>query len=113
MPEMQMNDREANSLLKAVDRELSSRIKPVETGPGADKRMAVDLEDRELWSKFKEHTNEMIVTKSGRYVMVLLRAIKGGGDDKGTFIDVNSVAHYFKEKQNQNIKSHIRIRLDL
>lgn len=30
----------------------------------------VVLEDRELWDKFHGLTNEMIVTKSGRYVKV-------------------------------------------
>jgi len=34
---------------------------------GADgARCAVKLEEAELWGKFKEFTNEMIVTKNGR-----------------------------------------------
>ena len=32
----------------------------------ADRECRVSLEERELWSKFQELTNEMIVTKNGR-----------------------------------------------
>lgn len=32
-----------------------------------DRDCRVALEERELWSKFQELTNEMIVTKNGRY----------------------------------------------
>lgn len=31
-----------------------------------ERNLNVVLEDRELWGKFKEFTNEMIVTKNGR-----------------------------------------------
>jgi hypothetical protein len=31
-----------------------------------DRECRVSLEERELWSKFQELTNEMIVTKNGR-----------------------------------------------
>jgi hypothetical protein len=34
-----------------------------ETGPG----VKVELENRELWAQFDEITNEMIITKAGRY----------------------------------------------
>lgn len=34
-----------------------------------DRECRVSLEERELWSKFQELTNEMIVTKNGRYVI--------------------------------------------
>ena len=64
---MQVNDLEAQSLLQAVDLELTSRAKASRTDARhSDGAMCVRLEDRELWSKFEEHTNEMIVTKSGR-----------------------------------------------
>ena len=33
-------------------------------------KLRVTLDDKELWSKFKELTNEMIVTKSGRLVKI-------------------------------------------
>ena len=75
MPEMQVNENEAACLLKAVDLELSSRgqegVRCGETGAEVEgERVAegvtMTLEDVGLWRKFDEHTNEMIVTKSGR-----------------------------------------------
>lgn len=33
---------------------------------GIDRECRVSLEERDLWSKFQELTNEMIVTKNGR-----------------------------------------------
>ena len=63
MPEMKSNQLEMSHLLKAVDNELSAgRAK----GDPTEAKLRVSLEDRELWGKFKELTNEMIVTKSGR-----------------------------------------------
>ena len=35
----------------------------------SEKNINVRLEDRELWMRFYEKTNEMIVTRSGRYVV--------------------------------------------
>ena len=67
MPEMKSNQLEMNHLLKAVDNELSvGRAK----GDPTEARLRVTLDDKELWSKFKELTNEMIVTKSGRYCAI-------------------------------------------
>jgi len=31
--------------------------------------MKVLLKDRELWQKFREHHNEMMITNSGRYAV--------------------------------------------
>ena len=63
MPEMKSNQLEMSHLLKAVDNELSAgRAK----GDPTEAKLRVTQEDRELWGKFKELTNEMIVTKSGR-----------------------------------------------
>ncbi len=36
-------------------------------GDSGPEKVRMSLEDRDLWSKFKELTNEMIVTKSGRW----------------------------------------------
>ncbi|XP_074663222.1 T-box transcription factor T-like [Tubulanus polymorphus] len=36
-------------------------------------KIVVKLEERDLWNKFKEFTNEMIVTKSGRRMFPVLR----------------------------------------
>ena len=66
MPEMKPNQLELNHLLKAVDSELSVGR---EKGDPTEQKLRVHLDDRELWSKFKDLTNEMIVTKSGRYVV--------------------------------------------
>jgi hypothetical protein len=35
-----------------------------------EKSINVRLEDRDLWLRFYEKTNEMIVTRSGRYVLM-------------------------------------------
>ena len=62
MPEMQANAAEVNELLRAVGDSQGAR----DRADGGDRKLGVVLEDRELWSKFKQLTNEMIVTKSGR-----------------------------------------------
>uniref|UniRef100_A0A182R0G7 T-box domain-containing protein n=1 Tax=Anopheles farauti TaxID=69004 RepID=A0A182R0G7_9DIPT len=39
-------------------------------GRGAgDRSLSVTLDDRDLWLRFQNLTNEMIVTKNGRYVL--------------------------------------------
>jgi len=63
MPEMRANSADVNELLKAVDGTSGT---PRNRDEGKEKKLGVVLEDRELWSKFKQLTNEMIVTKSGR-----------------------------------------------
>ena len=50
-------------LLSAVERELQAGR---EKGDPTERRLTVTLEDAELWRKFQQITNEMIVTKSGR-----------------------------------------------
>jgi hypothetical protein len=37
----------------------------------------VELEDAELWSKFKNLTNEMIVTKNGRRMFPVIKVSTG------------------------------------
>ena len=79
-----MNPDEANLLLRAVDQKISFKHRSGDgCGEVPDHRrrsgveengqsgisghaLGIKLEDRELWGKFREHTNEMIVTKSGR-----------------------------------------------
>lgn len=62
MKNQQMN---LNQLLDVVGPELtgSAKLESLES------KCAVKLEEKELWSKFKEYTNEMIVTKNGRFVL--------------------------------------------
>lgn len=87
MPEMQVNPEEASMLLRAVDQKLSIKREVVGSRSMEGRHNHhihhhqqshlnnhgkhytdphIQLQDKELWSKFKEHTNEMIVTKSGR-----------------------------------------------
>lgn len=63
MPEMKSNQADVKHLLKAVEQEMSAGR---EKGDPTESKLKVSLEDRDLWNKFKELTNEMIVTKSGR-----------------------------------------------
>ena len=79
---MHVNDSEAARLLKAVDLELLNRGQAGSRGgergldaEGSTEGVTMSLEDVGLWSKFEEHTNEMIVTKSGRYMCTLLKYI--------------------------------------
>lgn len=50
-------------LLSAVESELQAGS---EKGDPTERELRVALEDGELWLRFKELTNEMIVTKNGR-----------------------------------------------
>ncbi|KAJ1119227.1 hypothetical protein NDU88_007413 [Pleurodeles waltl] len=50
-------------LLNVVENELQAGR---EKGDPTEKQLQVTLEDGELWHKFKDVTNEMIVTKNGR-----------------------------------------------
>lgn len=50
-------------LLSAVESELQAGS---EKGDPTEKELNVSLDDNELWQKFKNLTNEMIVTKNGR-----------------------------------------------
>lgn len=50
-------------LLSAVENELQAGS---EKGDPTERELKVNLEDLDLWLKFKELTNEMIVTKNGR-----------------------------------------------
>lgn len=50
-------------LLSAVESELQAGS---EKGDPTERELNVSLDERELWQKFKDLTNEMIVTKNGR-----------------------------------------------
>ena len=68
MPEMKTNSgSDVSHLIQAVDQELHGGRGAIKTELGAgESKLRVTLEDKELWGKFKDLTNEMIVTKSGR-----------------------------------------------
>lgn len=56
-------DQRLEHLLSAVESEFQ---KGSEKGDVSERNIKLSLEDVELWVKFKELTNEMIVTKTGR-----------------------------------------------
>lgn len=51
-------------LLSAVESELQAGS---EKGDPTERELKVSLDESELWQKFKDLTNEMIVTKNGRW----------------------------------------------
>lgn len=59
-------------LLSAVESELQAGR---EKGDPTERELHVGLEESELWLRFKELTNEMIVTKNGRCVRGLSRPL--------------------------------------
>lgn len=59
------SDPRLDHLLSAVESEFQ---KGSEKGDASERDIKLALEDSELWTKFKELTNEMIVTKTGRYI---------------------------------------------
>ncbi|KAK2193145.1 hypothetical protein NP493_14g01019 [Ridgeia piscesae] len=82
MPEMRANSADVNELLKAVDGTSGT---PRNRDEGKEKKLGVVLEDRELWSKFKQLTNEMIVTKSGRRMFPVIRVSISGLDPSAMY----------------------------
>lgn len=64
---------EASEMMKSGEGDMSHLLSVAEsdmslTSSSENERetLSVKLEDKELWNKFKEFTNEMIVTKNGR-----------------------------------------------
>lgn len=66
-------DQRLDHLLSAVESEFQ---KGSEKGDASERDIKLSLEDAELWTKFKELTNEMIVTKTGRYVDIWQQLIE-------------------------------------
>ncbi|PVD29025.1 hypothetical protein C0Q70_11622 [Pomacea canaliculata] len=73
---------DVNHLLNAVDSEM---LAGSEKGDPTERQLAVRLEDKELWSKFKEFTNEMIVTKNGRRMFPVFRCSVTGLDPSAMY----------------------------
>ncbi|KAK6485425.1 T-box mRNAion factor TBX19-like [Huso huso] len=69
-------------LLSVVESELQAGR---EKGDPTEKKLKVSLEDGELWRKFKEITNEMIVTKNGRRMFPVLRVSVSGLDPNAMY----------------------------
>ncbi|XP_051985527.1 T-box transcription factor TBX19 [Xyrauchen texanus] len=69
-------------LLSVVESELQAGR---EKGDPTEKQLKVTLEDAELWRKFKEVTNEMIVTKNGRRMFPVLKVSVAGLDPNAMY----------------------------
>ncbi|KAI5087252.1 brachyury protein-like A, partial [Silurus meridionalis] len=75
-------DQRLEHLLSAVESEFQ---KGSEKGDTSERDIKLSLEDAELWNKFKELTNEMIVTKTGRRMFPVLRASVSGLDPNAMY----------------------------
>ncbi|TRY99954.1 hypothetical protein DNTS_031011 [Danionella cerebrum] len=71
-----------NRLLSVVESGLQAGR---EKGDPTEKQLKVSLEDADLWRKFKDVTNEMIVTKNGRRMFPVLRASVTGLDPNAMY----------------------------
>ncbi|XP_036401417.1 T-box transcription factor TBX19 [Megalops cyprinoides] len=69
-------------LLSVVESELQAGR---EKGDPTEKQLKVNLEEAELWRKFKEVTNEMIVTKNGRRMFPVLKVSVSGLDPNAMY----------------------------
>ncbi|KAM9156297.1 T-box transcription factor T isoform 4-T4 [Pangshura tecta] len=69
-------------LLSAVENELQAGS---EKGDPTERELRVTLEENELWLRFKELTNEMIVTKNGRRMFPVLKASVSGLDPNAMY----------------------------
>uniref|UniRef100_A0A8C2J0K9 T-box transcription factor Ta n=1 Tax=Cyprinus carpio TaxID=7962 RepID=A0A8C2J0K9_CYPCA len=75
-------DQRLDHLLSAVKSEFQEGS---EKGDALERDIKLSLEDAELWSKFKELTNEMIVTKTGRRMFPVLKASVTGLDPNAMY----------------------------
>ncbi|XP_061084616.1 T-box transcription factor T isoform X3 [Conger conger] len=69
-------------LLSAVENELQAGS---EKGDPTERELKVSLDEKELWQKFKELTNEMIVTKNGRRMFPVLKVNVSGLDPNAMY----------------------------
>uniref|UniRef100_A0A672HG44 T-box transcription factor T n=1 Tax=Salarias fasciatus TaxID=181472 RepID=A0A672HG44_SALFA len=69
-------------LLSAVQSELQAGS---EKGDPTERELKVSLDDSELWQKFKDLTNEMIVTKNGRRMFPVLKVNVSGLDPNAMY----------------------------
>uniref|UniRef100_A0A674CSL7 T-box transcription factor Ta n=1 Tax=Salmo trutta TaxID=8032 RepID=A0A674CSL7_SALTR len=76
------SDQRLDHLLSVVESEFQ---KGSEKGDASERDIKLGLEDAELWTKFKELTNEMIVTKTGRRMFPVLRANVSGLDPNAMY----------------------------
>ena len=72
----------------------------VPVGPGSHGPISIELEDSELWKRFHQQTNEMIVTKGGRRMFPLIK-VKIRGLEASSFY---SILLEFKQIENNRWK---------
>ncbi|XP_005991073.1 T-box transcription factor T-A [Latimeria chalumnae] len=75
-------DQRLDHLFSAVESEFQEGS---EKGDPSERDIKVNLEERDLWLKFKELTNEMIVTKTGRRMFPVLKASISGLDPNSMY----------------------------
>ncbi|XP_052088915.1 T-box transcription factor T homolog 1-like [Mytilus californianus] len=80
--EMKSNQVNLTHLLNAVDSEMTVGS---EKGDPTERQLNVKLEEKDLWSKFKEYTNEMIVTKNGRRMFPVFKVSISGLDPNAMY----------------------------
>ncbi|XP_077977698.1 T-box transcription factor T homolog 1-like [Glandiceps talaboti] len=71
-----------NHLLNAVQTEMSDCTKK---GDPSERDVKISLEDVDLWKRFENLTNEMIVTKNGRRMFPVLRVSVSGLDPNAMY----------------------------
>nr|XP_033798812.1 T-box transcription factor TBX19 [Geotrypetes seraphini] len=76
------SDCTVSRLLTVVESELQAGR---EKGDPTEKQLQVSLEDAELWQRFREVTNEMIVTKNGRRMFPVLKISVSGLDPNAMY----------------------------
>ncbi|KAL4232815.1 hypothetical protein ACF0H5_007501 [Mactra antiquata] len=79
MKNQQMN---LNQLLEVVGPDLNTSDVKCES---LESKCSVKLEEKELWTKFKEYTNEMIVTKNGRRMFPVFKISISGLDPNSMY----------------------------
>nr|CAD12821.1 brachyury protein [Patella vulgata] len=83
--DMKSNQVDINHLLTAVDTEMTMGSEKGDPTERHERQLSVKLEDRSLWEKFKEFTNEMIVTKNGRRMFPVFRVSVSGVDPNAMY----------------------------
>ncbi|XP_032147355.1 T-box transcription factor TBX19 isoform X2 [Sapajus apella] len=76
------SDGTVSHLLNVVENELQAGR---EKGDPTEKQLQIILEDAPLWQRFKEVTNEMIVTKNGRRMFPVLKISVTGLDPNAMY----------------------------
>ncbi|KAJ0066764.1 hypothetical protein NL108_002349 [Boleophthalmus pectinirostris] len=79
---VKMSQYRVDHLLSAVETELQAGS---EKGDPTEQDLKVSLDDNELWHKFKDLTNEMIVTKNGRRMFPVLKVNVSGLDPNAMY----------------------------